>query len=184
MTVNKAGITIKGYPNTVIVLQAPQIVFTVVGSGVTIEGLTFTSDSPYAKEFVQFGGTNHKLINNVFYGPPQEGPSDNWVVNRGFVTQDNNMTNLIVQNNIFHTMRQPAYLNTGTTGHIIDNVVFNTRGFVVDGAIFVFSGNSWGSPENATDIALLPSAPVGPPYDPVSELSANNSDAAIDDQRP
>ncbi len=183
MTVNKAGITIKGYPNTVILLQAAVIVFTVIGSGVTVDGLTVTSDNPYAVEFIQLGGANHRLVNNVIFGPPQAGPSTGWVVNRGFVTQISNMTNLIAQNNILYSLRQPAYFNPNTTGYIIDNVVYNTRGFVVDGAVFVFSGNSWGSPENATDIALLPSAPVGPPYDPVAELSANNSSAMIDDQR-
>jgi hypothetical protein len=53
--------------------------------------------------------------------------------------------------------------------------VYETRGFVVDGAIFVFSGNAWGSPENATDIALLVGTPTGAPYDPLADLSANNS---------
>lgn len=57
------------------------------------------------------------------------------------------------------------------------------RGFVVDGAVFVFSGNSWGSPENAADIALLVGTLTGLPYDPLSDLSVNNSDALIDDQR-
>lgn len=94
-----------------------------------------------------------------------------------------NMENLIVQNNIFYSLRQPAYLNPNTTGHIVDNVVYNTRGFVVDGAVFVFSGNSWGSPENAADTALLVGTLTGPPYDPLTDLSANNSDALIDDQR-
>ncbi len=183
MTVNKAGVTIKGYPNTVIELQAAAIVFTVLGSGVTIEGLRITSDNPYAVEFIQIGGANHKLIGNVIYGPPQAGPSTGWVVNRGFLTQANNMTNLTVQNNIFYSLRQPAYLNPNTTGHIVHNVVYNTRGFVVDRAVVVFSGNSWGSPENASDIALLLGTITGPPYDPLTDLSVNNSDALIDDQR-
>ncbi len=107
MVVNKAGVTIKGYPNTVIESQAAVIVFTVIGDGVTIEGLTITSDNPYAVEFIQIGGTNHKLVDNVIFGPPQAGPSTGWVVNRGFVTQIGNMTNLIVQNNILYSMRQP-----------------------------------------------------------------------------
>ena len=183
MTVNKAGVTIKGYPNTVIQSQAAVIVFTVLGNGITIDGLTITSNNPYAAEFIQIGGTNHRLINNVIFGPPQAPPSTGWVVNRGFLTQANNMVNLIVQNNIFYSMRQSAYLNPNTTGHIVNNVVYNTRGFVVDGAVFVFSGNSWGSPENSTDIALLPNVLVGPPYDPIAELSANNSSASIEDQR-
>ncbi|EHQ88732.1 collagen triple helix repeat protein, partial [Desulfosporosinus youngiae DSM 17734] len=183
ISVNKAGVTLKGYPNTLIELQAAIIAFVVTGSGVTIDGLTITSDNPYAVEFIQLGGNHHKLINNYIYGPPQAGSSDTWVVNRGFLTQANNMQDLTVQNNIFYFLRQPAYLNPNTTGYIIDNVVYNTRGFVVDRAVVVLSGNSWGSPENAVDIALLVGTITGPPYDPLVDLSANNSDATISDQR-
>lgn len=174
--------TLKGYPNTLIVLQAAVIPFLVTGSGITIDGLTITSNIPYAVEFIQLAGTTHKLVDNVIYGPPQEGPSTGWIVNRGFLTQGN-VQNLIVQDNIFYFLRQPAYLNPNSTGHIINNIVYNTRGFVVDRAIFVFSGNSWGSPENAVDIALLVGTITGPPYDPLTELSANNSSASIQDSR-
>ena len=182
ITVNKNRVTVKGYPNTLIQLQAAVIAFLITGTGITFDGLTITSDIPYAREFIQLAGTDHKLINNVIFGPPQAGPSDTWVVNRGFVTQGN-VRDLIVRDNIFYSLRQPAYLNPNSTGHIIYNVVYNTRGFVVDGAVFVFSGNSWGSPVNATDIALLVGTITGAPYDPLAELSANNSTASIDDQR-
>ena len=184
--INKADVTLKGYPNTLIILEAAVIPFLVTGSGVTLRGLTITSDIPYAVEFIQFAGTNHKLIENVIFGPVQAGPSSGWVVNRGFVTQGN-VTNLMVQNNVFYSMRQPAYLNPNSTGHIVDNVVYSTRGWVVDGAIFVFSGNSWGIPENTeddgADIALLVGTITGAPYDPTTALSENNSMAAISDQR-
>lgn len=181
--INKQGVTLKGYPNTLIELQAAIIPFMVLGDGVTIEGLTITSDNPYPVEFIQIGGTNHRIVDNIIFGPPQPPPSTDWVVNRGFVTQIGNMTNLTVESNIFYSLRQPAYLNPNTTGHIVDNVVYNTRGWVVDSAVFVFSGNSWGSPENAVDIALLVGTIAGPPYDPLADLAANNSDASISDQR-
>ncbi len=173
----------RGYPNTEIELQASVIPFTVLGNGVTIDGLTMTSNIPYPVEFIQLGGTNHNIINNTIFGPPQAGPSIGWVVNRGFVPQANNMTNLLVRDNIFYSLRQPAYLNPNTTGNIINNIVFNTRGYVVDQAVFNFSGNSWGIPENAVDIALLLGTITGAPYDPIAELSSNNSDATISDQR-
>jgi len=182
IVINKAGVTIKGYPNTLVILQVAVILFLVTGSGVTIDGLTITSDNPYAVEFIQLAGTDHKLVNNVIFGPPQAGPSTGWVVNRGFVTQGN-VVDLIVQDNIFYSLRQPAYLNPNSTGHIVNNVVYNTRGFVVDQAIFVFSGNSWGIPVNAVDIALLVGTITGPPYDPLTALSTNNSAATISDQR-
>ena len=80
-------------------------------------------------------------------------------------------------------MRLPAYLNPNSNVIIMDNVVFNTRGFVVDKAIFLFSGNSWGIPKNAVDIALLSGTLTGAPYDPVSILESSNSNATISDQR-
>lgn len=147
-----------------------------------MDGLTITSNNPYAVEFIQFAGTNHKLVNCYIFGPPQAGDSSTWVVNRGFVTQSN-VVNLIVQDCIFYFMRQPAYLNPNSTGYIVDTEVYNTRGYVVDGAIFVFSNNSWGIPQNAVDIALLVGTPTGPPYDPLTALSAYNSSAVISDQR-
>ncbi|KRE90548.1 hypothetical protein ASG89_08035 [Paenibacillus sp. Soil766] len=179
---NKVGVTLRGYPNTLISLQAAVIPFLVTGTGVSIDGLTITSDIPYETEFIQLAGTNHMLTNNIIYGPPQAGPSTSWVINRGFVTQAN-VINLIVQDNIFYSLRQPAYLNPNSTGQIINNVVYNTRGFVVDQAIFVFSGNSWGIPTNAVDIALLPGTLVGTPYDPLTVLSSSNSNASVSDQR-
>lgn len=182
IVINKANVTIKGTPNALILLQATVVPFLVVGGGDVLDGLTITSDAAYAVHFIQFAGANNKLINSVIYGPPQAGPSTGWVVNRGFVAQGN-VTTLLIQNNIFHPLRQPAYLNPNSTGFITHNVVYNTRGFVVDGALFVFSGNSWGSPENAVDIALLAGTLTGPPYDPIADLSANNSVASIEDQR-
>ena len=103
-------------------------------------------------------------------------------MNRGFVTQGNT-TNLLVRNNIIHTLRQAAYLNPGSSGTIVYNVVYDTRGYVVDQASFLFSGNSWGIPENAVDIALLSGTASGAPYDPLSALEASNSNATVSDQR-
>jgi hypothetical protein len=93
------------------------------------------------------------------------------------------MTNLLAQGNILYSLRQPAYFNPNTNGHVLDNVVYNTRGFVVDQGLFVFSGNSWGTPLNAVDIALLVGTTTGVPYDDLTELSNSNSVATISDQR-
>lgn len=182
IVLNIKGITIKGMAGTEILLQAPVVPLLTNSDNITIEGLTMTSDNPYPVEFIQIGGNNNQILNNDIYGPDQSGDSSTWVVNRGFVTQGG-VTNLLVRNNIFHTLRQPAYLNPNSTGTIMDNVVYNTRGFVVDQAIVLFSGNSWGIPENAVDIALLSGTITGAPYDPLSALEASNSDATISDQR-
>lgn len=180
--VNIPGLTIRGRAGTVIILEAPVVPFLLNGGDDTIDGLTITSDNPYPVEFIQVAGNGDQILNCQIYGPPQPGDSSTWVVNRGFVTQIN-ASNLLVRDNIFHTMRQPAYLNPGSTGTIMNNVTYNTRGYVVDRAVFLFSGNSWGLPANAVDIALLNGTLSGAPYDPLFELEASNSDATISDQR-
>lgn len=182
LNLNIPGLVIKGRAGAVILLQSAILPFLCNSDNTTIEGLTMTSDQPYPVEFIQIGGNNNQILNCTIYGPNQSGDSSTWVVNRGFVTQSNT-TNLLVRNNIFHTLRQPAYLNPNSTGTIIDNVVYNTRGFVVDQAIFLFSGNSWGIPVNAVDIALLVGTKTGDPYDPLPLLEASNSNATISDQR-
>ena len=77
----------------------------------------------------------------------------------------------------------PGLILKGRAGTIMDNVTYYTRGFVVDQASFLFSGNSWGIPENAVDIALLVGTQTVAPYDPLTVLEASNSSATISDQR-
>lgn len=182
LVVNKPGVTIQGTAGAEVLLKAPIVPFLLTGGDDTIDGLTITSDQPYPVEFIQVAGDGNQILNCQIYGPDQAGDSSTWVVNRGLVTQVGS-TNLLVRSNIFHTLRQPAYLNPSSTGTFMDNVCYNTRGYVVDRAIFLFSGNSWGLPANAVDIALLSGTLTGAPYDPLSALEASNSSATVSDQR-
>lgn len=182
LVVNKPGVTIRGTAGAEILLKAPIVPFLLTGGDDTLDGLTITSDQPYPVEFIQVAGDGNQVLNCQIYGPDQAGDSSTWVVNRGLVTQVGS-TNLLVRSNIFHTLRQPAYLNPSSTGTFMDNVCYNTRGYVVDRAIFLFSGNSWGLPANAVDIALLSGTLTGAPYDPLSALEASNSSATVSDQR-
>jgi hypothetical protein len=183
ITVNKAGITLKGEPGTLLLLQADLIPLLILSDNTTINGLTVTSDIPYQKEFIQIGGANTTLINNTIYGPPQAPPMENWVVNRAVVPQVN-AQNVTVENNTFHTLRTGMYINPNVTGAINHNVVYNTKGgFLVDRAFTTFNGNSWGTPPNEFDIVLLAGTTMGPPYDDLSALSAANHNATISDQR-
>ncbi len=182
LVVNKPGVTIRGTAGAEVLLKAPIVPFLLTGGDDTLDGLTITSDQPYPVEFIQVAGDGNQVLNCQIYGPDQAGDSSTWVVNRGLVTQVGS-TNLLVRSNIFHTLRQPAYLNPSSTGTFMDNVCYNTRGYVVDRAIFLFSGNSWGLPANAVDIALLSGTLTGAPYDPLSALKASNSSATVSDQR-
>lgn len=181
-TLSKNNITIKGKPNATILLTANTVPLLITGSGNKIEGLTFTSDNPYPVEFIQIGGNNNVIRNNKIYGPAQSGSSDTWVVNRGIVTQGGTSDNWI-DGNLIYSLRQSGYLNPNSSGNITHNVVYNTRGWVVDRALYQFSGNSWGEPENAVDIALLSGTTSGVPYNSITDLQNNNSDATISDQR-
>lgn len=182
IVLNIPGIIIKGRASNIFILESSIVPFLSASDNITFDGLNITSNTPYPVEFIQIGGNNNQIINCQIYGPPQSGDSSTWVVNRGFVTQ-NNISNLLVRNNIFYSLRQPAYLNPNSTGTIMDNIVYNTRGYVIDRAIFVLSGNSWGNPSNAVDIALLAGTTMGAPYDPLTNLIASNSNATIIDQR-
>ncbi|MCL9970916.1 hypothetical protein MX569_09985 [Anoxybacillus kestanbolensis] len=182
IVVNKAGITLKGEPGTLLFLQADIIAMLITAANTTIDGLTITSDIPYAKEFIQIGGNNTTIINNTIYGPPQALPMSSWVVNRAIVPQGG--LAISVMNNTFHSLRTGMYINPNVTGPINNNVVYNTKGgFLVDGAFTTFLGNSWGTPPNEFDIVLLFGTTFGSPYDNLAQLSALNNNATISDQR-
>lgn len=183
INVNKADITLLGENNPVLLLQAPVIPLLISASGVTVEGLTITSDVPYAREFIQVGGNNVSLVNNTIFGPPQPLPMTGWVVNRAVVSQ-NGVSNILLQGNTFYSLRTGMYINPNTTGAINDNVVYNTKGgFLVDRAFTTFNGNSWGIPPNEFDIVLFAGTTTGPPYDNIPALQAANNSATVSDQR-
>lgn len=183
INVNIAGITLLGEAGTMLLLQADLIPLRITGNGVTVNGLTITSDVPYAKEFIQVGAPNVSLINNTIFGPAQPLPMSNWIVNRAVVSQVAT-SNILLDGNTFYSLRTGMYINPNTTGAIDNNVVYNTKGgFLVDGGFTTFVGNSWGVPANEFDIVLLAGTTMGPPYDNLPALSAANDNATISDQR-
>ncbi|HHW48206.1 MAG TPA: DNRLRE domain-containing protein [Clostridiaceae bacterium] len=183
INVNKAEMTLLGEPGAEILLKAGIIPILVTGNGATVQGLTMTSDQPYVGEFIQIGAPNVKIIGNTIYGPEQPPPMDNWIVNRAVVSQVNTQ-NVLLEGNTFYSLRTGMYINPDTTGAINNNVVYNTKGgFLVDRAFTTFFGNSWGTPPNEVDIALLPGTTMGPPYEDIDQLSAENNNANISDQR-
>lgn len=183
INLNKAGVTLLGEPGTELILKADIIPLLITGNGATVQTLTMTSDVPYAKEFIQIGAPNVRLIGNTIFGPEQPPPMDNWVVNRAVVSQVNTQ-NVLLEENTFFSLRTGMYINPDTTGAINNNVVYNTKGgFLVDRALTTFTGNSWGTPPNEFDIVLLPGTTSGPPYDNLVQLSQDNDNANISDQR-
>ncbi|WP_235822684.1 hypothetical protein [Cytobacillus massiliigabonensis] len=183
INVNKVGITLLGENNPMLLLQASIIPLLISASGMTVNGLTITSDVPYAREFIQVGGHNVSLVNNTIFGPLQPLPMSGWVVNRAVVSQ-NGVSNIYLQGNTFYSLRSGVYINPNTTGAINNNVVYNTKGgFLVDRAFTTFNGNSWGVPPNEFDIVLFLGTTFGPPYNDIPALQAANNNATVSDQR-
>ena len=183
INLNKAGVTLLGEPGAELILKEDIIPLLITGSNAAVQGLTMTSDVPYPKEFIQIGAPNVRLIGNTIYGPEQPPPMENWVVNRAVVSQVNTQ-NVLLEENTFYSLRTGMYINPDTTGAINGNVVYNTKGgFLVDRAFTTFEGNSWGTPPNEFDIVLLEGTTTGPPYDNLAQLSADNNNATISDQR-
>lgn len=85
----------------------------------------------------------------------------NWVVNRAV-----GATNVLIQGNTFYSLRTGTYLNPNSTGQVLNNIIYNTKGgILVDRSTFTISGNAWGTPPNEFDIVLLAGTAFGPPYD-------------------
>lgn len=183
INVTTEGITLKGEPGTILLLQANLIPLLITASNVTVERLTITSDIPYTAEFIQVAGGNTRIIGNTIFGPEQQLPMSNWIVNRAIVSQGN-IPNLLVSNNTMYSLRTGLYINSNVTGMIAENVIYNTKDTIlIDGALIVIEGNSWSIPSNEFDIVLLAGTTTGPPYDNVTLLSTTNSNAKISDQR-
>lgn len=191
VTVNKA-VTLQGTGPTRPVIQANSTItsagnrnaFHITAPGVTMTNLEIQkTDLPGVQELVWVQADNFTATNNLIYGP---NPGMSWdsagVVSRAFIVSVSNNVN--IANNTIHTLRQPAYLNGSATsgGTITGNNVSGTKGWVVADGNFIFSGNTWGEPQNQScDIALL--ASVAPnnnaTYEPLLALSTNNDNAFI-----
>ncbi|HEX7041581.1 MAG TPA: hypothetical protein VF202_15800 [Trueperaceae bacterium] len=152
------------------------------GAGTVVEDLTFVkTDKAGVHNLVQIGADDVTIRNNIFSGQWQAGDSD---ITRALEIQGG-LSGLLIDGNTVFALRQPAYINggtPGTTGTISNNKVYGTKGWVVDGALMTFSGNTWrsdggtGPSENIDcDIALLAATPNGvPQYDPIADLEAAN----------
>ena len=183
INVTTEGITLSGEPGTTVLLQANVIPFLITASNTTLEGLTITSDIPYAVEFIQVAGANTRIIGNTIFGPEQTLPMSNWLVNRAIVPQGR-VQNLLIENNTIYSLRTGLYVNPNVIGMITENTIYNTKGgILIDGALIVIEGNGWGIPANEVDIELLPGTTTGVPYEDVAHLCSSNNNAAISDQR-
>ncbi len=153
----------------------------VTGSGFTLRDFTIQKTDLVPANMIAIMASGCTVRDNEIYGVD---PITPWAVNglviRGLAVSPG-LSGLLVQNNYFHHIRQPAYIDAGT-GSIVGNQVSGTRGWVVAGATLAFSGNTWGPlPSQGADIALLPSCnPLD--YPNLLALSSSNGNAYVDAQ--
>lgn len=192
VNVNKANIAIIGAGNQLTKIIAPPksvgYAFNISATGVKLEKLQLEKvDKEGVQNLIYIGANDCTIKNNVIYGRYVLGDGD---TSRAMEIATG-VVGLQIEGNTIYALRQPAYINPNVIGNIINNTVYGTRGWVVDGANITFGGNKWGVGVNANylDIALLPgAAPTNHNiynllYSDLPALSDANNNAVIEDQR-
>lgn len=146
--VNK-GITITAAENTVVKASGSNVDLFKLSNGAVLDGVTVEKTDKASQSLVTMqAGT--KVLNCSFTGLYEEGDED---VVRGIVTFSA-ATDIEISGNIFTNLRQPAYIEGGSTGTVADNTVTGTRGWVICGdSDMEFTGNT--SADNVVDFAVI-----------------------------
>lgn len=183
--VNKS-VTLRGAGIGNTIVQGTQAIgyfFNISAANVTIDQFEIQKvDVTGVHNLILVNGNNCTISNNLIYGPDPGTPwSVNGIVSRALEVAGG-LSGLTISNNTITTLRQPAYINPGTSGMISGNKVSRTRGWVVDRAQLTFSANTWGMPMNeGAEIAILAGTEPAWYLDPVT-LSAANDNAYISAQ--
>lgn len=159
-----------------------RLMFNPGSSGSTFQGFKILKTDKTGEQNILFvNASNITITNNEFAGQYIIGDPD---VSRAMVVSGS-LSGVAITNNVVHDLRQPAYLNGPTTGTISGNYVYRTKGWVIEGGDYTFSGNTWGTGanQNVYDVAILSSVPPGL-YTNIPAMAAANNDAFIEDQRP
>lgn len=191
IVVNVPNLTIQGSGISSTTLQVASSVgnmfqIPAAGAGAVIRDFKIQkTDVAGLHEIIWVNANNVTVRDNEIFGPDPGTPwSVNGIVSRGIIVSPG-LTGLLIQGNDIHHLRQPAYIDGPPgvlRGSILNNHVSGTRGFVLDGAKLVISGNTWGPPENqGAEIALINSStPLD--YPNLIALSNANSNAYISAQ--
>jgi len=180
ITLNKA-LTLdgSGAGSTIVQVSGTGERFLITASGVTIQELEIEkTDKTGVQNIIGIQASNATIQDTLIHGQYAFGDPD---VSRAIVISAG-LSGLLIDDNTIHSLRQPAYVSGPTTGTVSDNVVYGTRGFVLENGDLTFTGNSWGS-GNTFDIVVLDVA-GGTYYTDIVALSDANDDAVVEDQRP
>jgi len=178
LTVNK-DITIQGAGagKTIIKVSDEQIKLTADGATLQDVEIEHTVDNNLSILYLQ--ANNLTLKNLVVHGQWKRSFS---TVSRG-IEAAGGMTGILIEDCTFYDLRQPGYLNRSQFT-IKNGYVYNTKGWVLEGANVNFVNNTWGTgaEKNAVDIAILSVTPADL-YTDLLAVSAANNGAVIHDQR-
>ncbi len=157
-----------------------------VASGFTLENVEIVkTDSDLLGEVgvVRINANDVTIRNNSFHGTFAY-PADNGAPASRAMVISGGLTGLTIDGNTVYSMRQPAYISGPTEGTASNNVVYGTKGWVLEGGNVVFTNNSWGgssAAKNVVDFAILSTA--GSAYPDINAMAAANGNAVIEDQR-
>jgi hypothetical protein len=130
--------------------------FNVTAAGVTIENLEIKKiGTESGHHMIRVQANNFTGRGNYIHGPSWQTPDH---VSRAFVVNAG-ITGTLIDGNTIENLRQPAYF-TGGSGTVSNNIVTGTKGWVNDGGLITFTGNTFGQTCQLcdTDIALLNNA--------------------------
>jgi hypothetical protein len=183
VSVNKSNLTIQGQGSgsTILQVSGAGYSFLVTATDVTIRDLQILKTDKTGQNIVGDQGNNFTFQNNIVQGQfvlPDGDVSRALEISPGY-------TGISISGNTFANLRQPAYLNPGSIITISNNLVYGTKGWVVDNANVIFTANQWATgsqTKNYWDIAILTGTNASYYTDLIALSSANNG-AVIEDQR-
>jgi len=185
VNVSKAGITLDGdgAGSTIVQVSGTGDRFNITAAGITLQEFEIVkTDKIGTQEIIRISNGNDVTIkNNTIHGQFVIGDGD---VSRAIAVNAGSFAGLNIEGNTIYGLRQPAYISGTSAGTIINNYVYGTKGWVLEGGNLTFTGNTWGTgaDTNVYDIAILSTMPAGYYTDIVAMSNANNG-AVIEDQR-
>ncbi len=181
INVNKS-VTIEGESSAKIQTSGTLHLFNVSAAGVTIRDIEIEkTDNSVDQNLILVTANNFELANSDIHALYLMGEAE---ITRALEI-GGSLTGLNIHDNTFRALRQPAYINNGTSGTIANNLTKGTRGWVIlTDTDLTFTGNTWGtgSEVNYYDIAMLSAATNNYPDSRVVQISEDNNQAVVENQ--
>lgn len=172
-TVNVRGVGTKPQLN---ITAGAYYVFLMKGTGSTVSNFAFNKADSANQNLIGIQASNTTISNNTFAGQ--------YILGGGETTRAievSNHSNITINDNTITGLRQPAYINNGATGSLLNNSVNGTRGWVVEaGSDFTITGNTFSG--NAVDVAIIAGTPNNYDCARTNLIRTTNNNANVDNQ--